>query len=323
MSVSVVITCHNDERTIEKAVRSVATQTAFDRVLEILVVDDGSNDGSRTLLEDLAPKVAKLRILETPNVGAAGARNAGLREARGLFVALLDGDDYWASEKLTLQLPAFSRGNNIGLVYGDFIDFSRDDAADGRIITVRRFDHTSPHQLRDYFLHDGPIMPSTAILRRAVIKDVGLFNESLLICEDTEFCLRVAEKWRFCHVSGALTFKRRHPGRISSRVDGFLPNNAVLTQEVSARHPELRRFAGRRMARGHVKASIDCKLKREWRRAVRHGITAIRLAPLYWRAWANLFLVLAPAAVVQPFYEGLKKPWHAVRHCWNSTCRSS
>ena len=87
-------------------------------------------------------------------VGAAGARNAGLREAQGLFIALLDGDDYWAPEKLAHQLPAFSHRNKIGLVYSDFVDFSRDDVADGRIITVRRFDPTSPYQLRDYFLND-------------------------------------------------------------------------------------------------------------------------------------------------------------------------
>jgi glycosyltransferase involved in cell wall biosynthesis len=319
MSVSVVITCHNDERTIEQAVCSVAAQSAFDRVLEIVVVNDGSQDGSQALLEELAPKVAKVRIRETPNIGAAGARNAGIRESQGRFLALLDGDDYWAPEKLALQLSAFSRGSNIGLVYGDFIDFTRDDAADGRIITVRRFDPTSSHQLRDYFLHDGPIMPSTAVIRRAVFDDIGLFNESLRICEDTEFCLRVAEKWRFCHVSGALTFKRRQPGRISSRIDGFLPNNAALTREFSARHPELRRFGGRRMARGNVKASIDCKMKREWRRAGRYGIRAVRFAPLYWRAWVNLALVLTPVSVVQPLYEGAKRPWHAVRHSWKST----
>ena len=47
-------------------------------------------------------------------------------------------------------------------------------------------------------------------------------------------------------------------------------------------------------------------------------MTAIRLAPFYWRAWANLFLVLAPVSVAQPLYEGLKKPWHAMRHSWSS-----
>lgn len=315
---SVLITCHNDERTIKQAVLSVVAQTAFDRVVEVIVVNDGSEDGSQTLLQRMAATTPKLRIIETTNAGAAAARNAGLRNVHGDFIAILDGDDYWTPEKLASQLPAFSRGANIGLVYGDFIDFTRDDAADGQLITVRRFDPTSPHQLRDYFLHDGPIMPSTLIIRREVIDDVGLFDESLLICEDTEFCLRIAERWRFCYVRGAFTCKRRHPGRISSRIDGYLPNNAVLTEQFAARHPELRALADRRMARGHVKASIDCKVKREWWKATRHGMTAVRLAPLYWRAWANLALLIAPASVVQPVYEGLKRPWHALRQSWHS-----
>jgi glycosyltransferase involved in cell wall biosynthesis len=318
MSVSVVITCHNDERTIEQAVRSVEAQTTFDAVVEIIVVNDGSRDGSQRVLEQVAVETAKLRIIETPGLGAAAARNAALRELKSDFIAILDGDDYWSPEKLASQLPAFSRASNIGLVYGDFIDFSRDDAADGRIITVRRFDPTSQYHLRDYFLHDGPILPSTSIIRRAAVEDVGLFDESLRICEDTEFCLRIAEKWRFCYVPGAFTFKRRHPGRISSRLDGFLPNNAFLSQQFSARHPELRALAGRRMARGHVKASIDCKIKGEQRTAARHGATAIRLAPLYWRGWINLILVLVPTCVARPVYEGLKRPWHALRQSWHS-----
>jgi glycosyltransferase involved in cell wall biosynthesis len=294
-------------------VRSVVAQTAFDRVVEIIVVDDGSQDGSRRALEKTAGETAKLRILETPGLGAAAARNAALRTAKGEFIAFLDGDDYWTPDKLASQLPFFSLGSNIGLVYGDFIDFSRNDASDGRVITVRRFDPASPYQLRDYFLHDGPIMPSTSIIRRAVVEDVGPFDESLRICEDTEFCLRIAEKWRFCYAPGASTFKRRHPGRISSRIEDFLPNNADLSQHFSARHPGLRPLVDRRMARGHVKASIDCKIRGERRKAARYAVIAIGLAPLYWRGWLTLGLVLAPVSVVRPLYEGLKRPWHALR----------
>ena len=89
-----------------------------------------------------------------------------------------------------------------------------------------------------------------------------------------------------------------------------------MTQQLSSHHPELRSLAGRRMARLHAKVSADCVMKGEWRRALRHNLTAIQLAPLYWRAWANLVLLLAPVSVVRPFYEGLKRPWHALRQSW-------
>ena len=142
-------------------------------------------------------EIDKLKIIQTPGLGLPAARNRAVREASGEFIAILDGDDFWMPEKLERQFPAFARGGKIGLVYSDFVDFSRDDAADGRVITVRRFNPESAHQLRDYFVHDGPIMPSTLVVRRSVFDDVGLFDESLLIGQDTAFCLRVATSWRF------------------------------------------------------------------------------------------------------------------------------
>jgi glycosyltransferase involved in cell wall biosynthesis len=318
VSVSVVVTCHDQERTIEQAVRSVEAQTTFDVVDEILVVNDGSRDASGLVLEQLAGEIEKLRIIETSGLGVCAARNRALRQVKCEFIALLDGDDFWTPEKLERQLPAFARDRKIGLVYGDFVDFSRDDATDGRIITVRRFDPESPHHLRDYFVHDGPIMPSTVVIRRSVFEDVGFFDESLRIGEDTEFYLRVAEKWRFCHVVGAFTFKRRHISQLSWRLDALLPSAVLVTQRFSSHHPELRSLAGRRMARLHAKVSADCAMKGERRKALHHNLAAIRLAPLYWRAWATLVLMLAPASVVRPFYEGLKRPWHALRQSWYS-----
>jgi hypothetical protein len=312
------MTCHDEEATVEQAVRSVAAQTAFDSVGEIIVVDDGSRDGSADILDRLAGEIEKLSIIKTPGLGPSAARTRAVCEANGQFVAFLDGDDFWTPEKLERQLPAFARSERIGLVYGDFVDFSREDATDGRLVTVRRFNPESAHQLRDYFLHDGPIMPSTVVVRRSVFDDAGLFDESLHIGEDTEFCMRVAETWRFCHVPGACTFKRRHCGQASTRLDTYLPSAARVTQQFASRHPDLAPLADRRMARVHAKVSADCAIKGERRSALRHDLTAIRLAPFYWRTWASLMLLVAPVSIVRPFYQGLKRPWHALRQSWHS-----
>lgn len=313
MTVSVIVTCHNEEKYVEQALRSVTAQTAFDRVLEIIAVDDGSRDNSPFILKELAKEISRLRVITTPGLGLPGARNRALMEARGEFVALLDGDDYWKAEKLEHQLSAFACGPGVGLVYSDFVDFSRDDATDARIITVRRFNPENPHHLRDYFIHDAPIVPSTAVVRRSVFSDVGLFDESFRLGEDTEFYLRVAEKWRFCHVRGALAFKRRHSAQLSRTLEALLPNAAIITQRVCERHPELQPLANRRMARVHVKISADFAIKGEWRKALRHALSSVRRAPFYLRGWANLALLLAPPPLVRPFYRSLKKPWHAIR----------
>jgi len=67
------------------------------------------------------------------------------------------------------------------------------------------------------------------------------------------------------------------------------------------------------MARLLAKVGIDFALSGERRKALRHDLRAIHLAPLYWRAWANLALLVAPASIVRPVYGGLKRPWHALR----------
>ena len=313
MSVSVVMTCHNEERYIEQAIRSVVEQTLFNKVVEIIVVNDGSRDYSQSLLEQLAGKFEKLKVITSAGLGLPAARNLALRLIQGDFVAILDGDDYWVREKLEQQLPVFNRDERIGLVYSDFIDFSHDDASDARMITVRRFNPDSSGQFRDYFINDAPIVPSTVIVRREALNDVGLFDENLRIGEDTEFYLRVAEKWRFSHVPGGFTFKRRRAGQITQRLDVLLSTADLVTRRFCERHPELKPLAGRRMARYHTKASIDCVLRGEWRTAFHYTLCAISLAPFYGRAWASLLLLLAPASVIRPLYNGLKKPWHALR----------
>ena len=217
---------------------------------EIIVVDDGSRDGSQVVLERLAREIDKLKIIETPGLGRPAARNRALGEARASSSPSWTETTSGRPRSSSTSSPLSNASGNIGLVYGDFVDFSRDDATDGRVITVRRFNPESAHHLRDYFVHDGPIMLSTVVVRRSVFDDVGLFDESFLIGQDTEFCLRVATSWRFCHVPGAFTFKRRHPGQITARLDAVLPNAARVTQQFASRHPELRPLAGRRMASG-------------------------------------------------------------------------
>jgi glycosyltransferase involved in cell wall biosynthesis len=294
MNVTVVIACRNEERHVSRAIESVVTQTVNHCIDEIIVVDDKSADGTVPLLRAIGEKNPKLVILAGTGGGPAAARNMALRRAKGDVIALLDADDYWAPDKLARQLPAFEKGERIGLVYGDYIDFSSDDASDAMLIKVRRLRTTSQNLLAEYFVNDGPIIPSTAIIRRAVFEDVGLFDEDLLVGEDTDMCMRIAERWQLQHVDGGLTFKRRHAGNLTRRLDRLIPVGELLTRRFVDRNPNLMPLAGRRMARRYARAGNDCIAKGEVGRGLRYLARAMRYAPFYWRSYMYLCFAVVP-----------------------------
>ena len=293
-TVTVLVTCHNEERYIAQAIESAANQSAFNIVNEIIVVDDGSSDGSGEILAQLAKRIPRLRPFSKSASGLPAARNFGIAKATGDLIAFLDGDDFWDAQKLERQLPTFAANDRVALVYSDFMDFTKDDASDAQLVTVRSFRPDNERTLADYFVHDAPIVPSTAVIRKSAFADVGLFDPSYELGEDTELCLRLAERWRFAHVKGGLAYKRRHKEQLTNRLDALLPIAAAQTQIFIKRNPELAPLAGKRMARRYSRAGNDCVAKGERAKGARYLLTAMRLDPLYWRIYLYLALLIMP-----------------------------
>lgn len=313
MKVSVIMTCHNEELYIEEAIRSVVKQTYYDNICEVIMINDGSDDGSKLILDKLENEISKFSVIETTSIGVAAARNIALEKVSGDVIAILDGDDYWVTNKLEEQLSVFEKDPRIGLVYSDFFDFSERDASDARLITVRRFDYNSERHLYDYFINDGPIMPSTILVLRKVFDDVGGFDENLRVGEDTDFCLRVAEKWRYCYVPGGLVYKRRRKGQLTQNLETLLPNAEIITKRYIDRNPRLEKYAGRRMARLYVKVSIYFSEKNDKKNALSHAFKALTLSWGYGRAWINVFILILPSSVMQPLYRLAKRFYHSFR----------
>ena len=111
--VSVILPVHNRASWVARAISSVLDQSY--QHLELLVIDDGSTDGTRNVLDRFTPHIT---ILDQPHTGAEAARNLGLKHARGEFVAFIDSDDVWYTDRLSRQLPLFSR-DEVGLVFGN------------------------------------------------------------------------------------------------------------------------------------------------------------------------------------------------------------
>jgi glycosyltransferase involved in cell wall biosynthesis len=169
-SISVVIPTYERPEDCSRAVGSVLAQTA--RPLEILVVDNGSADGSAEQLQRLAgedPTVRYLRVEENRG-GPAGARNLGMQEARGDWIALLDDDDEWAPEKLAVQTELLA-GDRYDVVASD----ARRRGGGGAYLSLT--DRSEP--AREEFLAHNPIITSSAVARRSLLVAAGGFPESV------------------------------------------------------------------------------------------------------------------------------------------------
>ena len=200
----------------------------------------------------------------------------------------------------------------MGIVYGDFVDFSAPDLSDALYVNVRQFDASTTGLTRKYFLFDGPIVPSTTLIRRAVFEDVGLFDESFKAYEETEFFLRASERWRFQHMPGRLTFKRRHGNNITRRLDALLPYAERITREWSEKRPELAAVAGKRRARYYASAGNDCLAKKATGEGFRLLGAALRESPASWRIYAYLVIGAVPTKLQAGVRRGFKSVFHAL-----------
>lgn len=158
--VSVIIPTFNSAAYLTEALRSVAAQTH--RNLEIIVVDDGSTDGTEALVKGAFPDA---RYLGQANSGAGAARNLGAQSARGDLFAFLDADDFWAPEKLALQLARLEREPAVDLVFGKIQQFHSPELSEEWRARIH-----CPSEPQT------GIIPSAMLIRRRAFFEVGLFE---------------------------------------------------------------------------------------------------------------------------------------------------
>lgn len=193
--VSVIITTYNRRAFLEGALRSVINQDYEDK--EIIVVDDGSTDGSFEVVRSFP-----VRYEWKENGGISSARNAGIALARGDYLSFLDVDDLWQKGKLSVQLSGMATGN-FDISYTDEI----------WVRNGRRLNQKKKHAKYSGFIYDKClplciISPSSALIRRNVFDNAGLFDESLPVCEDYDMWLRICCRYPVLFVPRPLIIKR-------------------------------------------------------------------------------------------------------------------
>jgi glycosyltransferase involved in cell wall biosynthesis len=184
-SVSVIIPAYNVAPYIAETLESVFSQTFKD--FEVVIVNDGSPD-TDDLERALAPYRERIHYLRQENRGASGARNRAVREARGEFVAFLDGDDLWMPNYLEKQV-GFLRAGGYDLSYADALLFG-DSPLAGKTFMATAPSH-GPVTFISLIRYECNIITSGVVARRAKIVEAGLFHESLRNAQDFEMWTRL------------------------------------------------------------------------------------------------------------------------------------
>ena len=210
--VSVIIPAYNRAEFLPEAVESVLGQTY--RNFELIVVDDGSTDETPAILRHYGEA---LRVIHQKNRGPSAARNAGIRVARGEWLSFLDSDDYWLPRKLERQVNFLQSHPEARICYTEEIWYRN-----GRRVNPAKKHRKFSGWIYLRMLPLCIVSPSSVMIHREVLQEVGLFDEELPAAEDYDLWLRIGARYPIFLLKEPLIVKRNgHEGQQSRRIWGI------------------------------------------------------------------------------------------------------
>lgn len=307
-AISVVVPCYNAGPWIVGTLRSVYAQDWPN--LEVLVVDDGSQDDSVARIKRAFPQTTVLRQV---NAGVAAARNAGIRAATGQWVAFIDADDHWLPGKLRAQMALLATTPEARMAYTSWQTWPSDapDPPAQWLETLRRHDS-------DAARWDGPsgwiypdlllgcrVWTSTVVMHRSLLEELGGFNQTLKIGEDYDLWLRASRLTPIVRVKRPLALYRLHPNSLTKRAPALNHEALVVERAIqqwgyaspegrSVDKTDVRRslartwhaFGEANLAAGRVRAGLQAArraLRDDWRHLGAWKLTLKALVRSVWR----------------------------------------
>jgi glycosyltransferase involved in cell wall biosynthesis len=226
--ISVVIPVYNGAKTIQATINSVLNQTFSD--FELIVIDDGSTDSTLQIISTI--KDDRLNVFSYPNAGVSASRNRGIAKATGKYIAFLDSDDLWTSDKLELQLAALETTQAaIAYSWTDWIDESGQFLRPGGHIAESGNVYVKL-LIRD-FIESG----SNPLILKQALDEVGNFDESISAAEDWDVWLRLAARYEFVAIPSPQILYRVSPNSLSSNVCDMEVASLKVIEQAFAQNP--------------------------------------------------------------------------------------
>ncbi len=232
--VSIIIPCYNAERWLAETLESALAQTWPDK--EIIVINDGSTDGSLAVAQQFATR--GVRVIDQPNRGASAARNHGLRVARGEFMQFLDADDLLAPDKIALQMRALEQAGPDALASASWGRFATDSTQADFIPQAVAQARTGVEFLQLHYETGSMMQPGAWLASRRLLDRAGPWNETLSLNDDGEYFTRVMLAARgLIHVASAQCYYRSGlAGSLSRRTDPSALTSLYRSVELTIRH---------------------------------------------------------------------------------------
>jgi glycosyltransferase involved in cell wall biosynthesis len=213
MKVSVIIPAYNSEEYISSAVKSVLNQTHSD--LELIIIDDGSTDNTKKIVDffdDL-----RIKYIYQKNAGVAVARNNGIKNSTGEYIAFLDADDIWKPEKLQVQLDKILAEDDVCMIYSAFEMLYKGSNR----TKIYRYNHNEQNFTEKLITDPFKTVPypSTVILKKSYLDRTGDFNQEFKTGEDWDLWLRLLALGKCSYIDEPLVKKLTHDESITNSLD--------------------------------------------------------------------------------------------------------
>jgi len=286
--ISVVITTYNRENLVVRALKSVLIQTFKD--FEVLVVDDGSTDNTRQVIQEIQKEDKRVVYVYQENKGWPSALNTGLSNAQGRYIAFLDSDDEWLPEKLEKQVKVLEELKNVGLVsccaFRIFPDGTK------KLYKTPYLGIFKKTKWKLFWEKWGIITLSTVMIRKEVVERIGFFDEKIKAGADVDFYLRCIKEFDFYFIDEPLVNYYEFAQSLSKTQfwEKWIPEYEYILEKYKENFEKCKKAKSR-----FLRTLATCYLlKGDLKKAKKYQWEAILNHPINLRLYPQFLLTLFP-----------------------------